>query len=226
MTRRKLKQAVADEKPNNALVVDQSPDEAAFVAMARKVLEPGFRHGLASANFANKSLGSGITAPGLMDYTQHLIAEGDKAAIGDMAVVSRMLVSQAITLDSMFTELARRGAVNMGEYPDAAERYLRLAMKAQGNSRATLEALAKIHQPREQVVRHVHVNEGGQAVIAENFHAYRGQENTDASGQVHEQGEGCPSLPSPNACGNSVPVTSPAGKEALQAARGSLHGRA
>lgn len=34
--------------------------------------------------------------------------------------------------------------------------------------RATLEALAKLDQPREQTVRHVHVdNRGGQAVIAE-----------------------------------------------------------
>jgi hypothetical protein len=37
----------------------------------------------------------------------------------------------------------------MSEYLDAAERYGRLAMKAQGNCRATLEALAKLHQPRE-----------------------------------------------------------------------------
>jgi hypothetical protein len=58
-------------------------------------------------------------------------------------------------MDSMFTEFARRAAINMGQYLETAERYGRLAMKAQGNCRATLETLAKLHQPREQTVQHV-----------------------------------------------------------------------
>ena len=75
-------------------------------------------------------------------------------------MASRMLAAQAIALDSMFAELARRTANNMGEYVNAAERYGRLALKAQSNCRATLETLAKLHQPREQTVKHFHVNEG------------------------------------------------------------------
>ncbi|OYU35259.1 MAG: hypothetical protein CFE35_09710 [Novosphingobium sp. PASSN1] len=43
-------------------------------------------------------------------------------------------------------------------------RYMRLALKAQAACRSTLEALARLHQPREQTVKHVHVSEGGQAV--------------------------------------------------------------
>lgn len=79
-----------------------------------------------------------------------------------------MLLSQVVSLDTIFTDMARRAALNNGQYPDATERYLRLAFKAQSNSWATLEALAKLHQPREQTVRHVHVdNRGGQAVIAD-----------------------------------------------------------
>lgn len=109
-----------------------------------------------------------------MDYVCHVQALTREAECGDMAIASRLLAAQAITLDSMFTELARRTAFNMGEYLDAAERYGRLAQKAQSNSRATLEALVKAHQPREQTVRHVHVNEGGQAVIADQFHHHTG----------------------------------------------------
>ena len=40
-------------------------------------------------------------------------------------------------------------------------------MKAQSNCRTTLEALAKLHQPREQTVRHIHVNDGGKAIVAD-----------------------------------------------------------
>lgn len=56
----------------------------------------------------------------------------------------------------------------------ATETYARIAMKAQAQSRATLETLAKLHQPREQTVRHVHVNDGGQAVIADQLHHHGG----------------------------------------------------
>ena len=87
-----------------------------------------------------------------------------------MTMATRILASQATSLDAMFTELARRASVNMAEYPQAMERYMRLAFKAQSASRSTLEALARLHQPREQTVRHVHVNDGGQAVIADQFH--------------------------------------------------------
>lgn len=39
--------------------------------------------------------------------------------------------------------------------------------------RATLEALAKLHQPREQTVKHVHVNEGGRAIVADQIHQHQ-----------------------------------------------------
>ena len=128
---------------------------------------------------------------------------------GDLAIASRLLASQAITLDAMFTELARRAAINMGEYIGAAESYGRLALKAQSNCRATLEALAKLHQPREQTVRHVHVNEGGQAVIADQFHHHAGDAKNDKSvKQSHALGAASQSaaLPSPDASGYGVPI--------------------
>jgi hypothetical protein len=54
------------------------------------------------------------------------------------------------------------------------ESYGRLASKAQSNCWATLEALAKLHQPREQTIKHVHVNKSGQAVVADEIHHHTG----------------------------------------------------
>ena len=117
----------------------------------------------------------------------------------------------------------------MSEYLDAAERYGRLAMKAQGNCRATLEALAKLHQPREQTVRHVHVNEGGQAVVADQFHHHLGaSENgksvkqSDATGAAGESA----ALPGPDPQGNGVPVPGCKREAAMQNARGDEPGSA
>ena len=70
------------------------------------------------------------------------------AAAGDLETLERMLAGQAQTLNIMFTELARRAALNMGTHLDVTETYLRLALKAQAQSRATVEALAEIKAPR------------------------------------------------------------------------------
>lgn len=57
------------------------------------------------------------------------------------------LTEHAAALDAIFTELARRGALNLGEYLSASETYLRLALKAQSQCHATLETLAEIKNP-------------------------------------------------------------------------------
>ena len=66
---------------------------------------------------------------------------------GNMKPVEAMLYSQAVTLQTIFTNLARRSAMNAGEYINAADKYMRLALKAQSQCRATLETLAEIKNP-------------------------------------------------------------------------------
>lgn len=126
------------------------------------------------------------------------------------------------------TELPRRAALNMGDHISAAERYGRLALKAQSNCRATIEALAKLHQPREQTVRHVHVNEGGQAVIADQFHHHTGgSENAEKTDQSFATGatSECAALPCPDPLGNGVPIASREREAAMQDARWDKSGR-
>ncbi|MXP28266.1 hypothetical protein GRI58_05455 [Porphyrobacter algicida] len=110
----------------------------------------------------------------------------------------------------------------MADYPEASERYARLALKSQSNCRATLEALAKLHQPREQIVKHVHVNDGGQAVIADEIHQHGGRgSNGKADKQSHatDCNGASASLPSPNPQGDGVPISSGEGAEAVPDAR-------
>lgn len=227
MTERKAKparriKADGGMQPNNALTVEQTTDETGAQAMARKLLEPHLRHALSASAYASKSLGSNIEGPGIMDFVDHVQKATGKAEAGDLAIASRLLASQAITLDAMFTELARRAALNMGEYINAAESYGRLALKAQSNCRATLESLAKLHQPREQTVRHVHVNEGGQAVIADQFHHHTGgSKNGKTDDQSHATGAAGsgPALLGADPSGNGVSIASREGAEAVPYAR-------
>jgi hypothetical protein len=135
-----------------------------------------------------------------------------------------MLAEQAVTLEIIFSETARRMAANMGNGFRTVETYSRIALKTRANSRATQEALAKMHQPREQTVRQVHVNEGGQAVIADQFHHHRhgttgGQKNDERTEQAYDQRDGRPALRGQDPQRYGLPITGAEWEKALPVTR-------
>ena len=69
----------------------------------------------------------------------------DKVVTGDMTRVESMLICQAHALDNLFNNLARRA--HCQEHMPHYETFLRLALKAQGQCRSTLETLAAIKNP-------------------------------------------------------------------------------
>ena len=216
------KAASAKVDTATTIILTQGPNDDPGEVLAQAILGPNLRHGHVSSVFATAILGGTGETLGLMECSKVVQERASDAIAGNLSFASAMLASQAVTLDNMFTEFARRAAANMREYPQATERYARLAMKAQSNARSSLEALAKLHQPREQTVRHVHVNEGGQAVIAKQFHHHTGgQEN----GNIDEQSRATgatgfgPALLGTNPFGNGVPIPSGEGQAPLQDAR-------
>ena len=83
---------------------------------------------------------------------------------GNLHDAETILTAQAFALDAIFTSLARRAQMNMGEYLDAADRYMRLALKAQGQCRATLETLAAIKNPPVVFAKQANIANGPQQV--------------------------------------------------------------
>jgi len=65
--------------------------------------------------------------------------------------IEYMLVSQAIALDSIFNRLAVQAKASIGKHPKVVDTYLRLALKAQSQCRATAEALAVLKSPRQHI---------------------------------------------------------------------------
>lgn len=97
---------------------------------------------------------------------RELTAQAEAVRRGDMSRTETMLIAQAHALDEIFASLARRSHANMGSgYLDAAERYMRLALKAQSQCRTTLETLAEIKNPRPVAfVRQANIAHGPQQV--------------------------------------------------------------
>lgn len=83
---------------------------------------------------------------------------------GDLHAAEAMLMAQAVALNAVFGEMARRSHQNMGDYLDATDRYLRLALKAQNQCRATLETLAMMKNPPVVFARQANFANGPQQV--------------------------------------------------------------
>ena len=82
----------------------------------------------------------------------------DKVENGDLQYCESMLVGQANALQAIFVSLARR-ATNQ-EYVKNYETFLRLALKAQNQSRMTLETLATIKNPPMVFAKQANINQG------------------------------------------------------------------
>ncbi len=92
-----------------------------------------------------------------------------------------MLTSQAIALDSIFNRLAIQAHASIGKHPKVVDTYLRLALKAQSQCRATAEALAVLKSPR-QYIKQTNVAGAMQINIErENAHVDRRAESQDAA---------------------------------------------
>lgn len=83
---------------------------------------------------------------------------------GNLKDAEAMLMGQAVALNTIFGELARRAALNMGEYMEATDKYMRLALKAQGQCRATIETLAAMKNPPVLFAKQANIANGPQQV--------------------------------------------------------------
>lgn len=87
----------------------------------------------------------------LMDSIATLKEKCVKTASGDLSHLEELLTAQAYSLDIMFCSMASRAKLNIGQYPDAANKYMNLALRAQSQCRSTVEALAEIKNPRPYI---------------------------------------------------------------------------
>lgn len=206
--------------------LDETPGESHSMTVARLRLNPIMRHATTANAMAASTVKFDGEAVAVSDSSRALSDIAEQVRGGDLGPISDYLIAQAVMLDSTTTELMRRSWQNAGQYPEAFRSYMGLALKAQAQSRATLEALARIHQPREQIVRHVHVNQGGQAVVADHVHL-GGSEGANAATADQSDAQRAPvaALPGQDPLGNGVPISRGAGKAQVQDARRDQSGR-
>ena len=157
----KVKQSNSPLKKNpSVLRILQKPTESVADAVAHTVTRPTVQAATTLMNY-NKDFGE----IAINTLVSDLETECKLIRNGDLARAEMILMAQAQTLDSIFNNLARRAALNIGEYINATDTYLRLALRAQAQCRATLETLAIIKNPQPVAfVRQANIAHGPQQV--------------------------------------------------------------
>jgi hypothetical protein len=124
------------------------------------ILSPEFAatRGIGAAEHGTP-VGEELDVPTLMEQLKRQAADVNN---GDFGGPIAMLMNQAITLQSLFTRLTEK-ALAQSHMPNL-ESYMRLALKAQSQSRASLEAMATIKNPPVIYAKQANVTTGPQQI--------------------------------------------------------------
>lgn len=177
-----------ERDPSRSITPQMLPGETQERTLARLSLRPEVTAAATSIEY-QRGLFEGQS---LDDVVRELETQCAAVQRGDLSRPEALLTAQAHTLDAIFNKLARLAAANLNEYPVWGDRYLRLAMKAQTQCRATLETLANIKNPPMVFAKQANVATGPQQ-INNNFesstHA-RTRETQSEQNRLLEQTDG------------------------------------
>jgi len=169
--------------------VSKYPRKAVPLARGKTDDETGRRYAalLTSPEFAAyrieraiqpKNLADDIDVPGLLAT---LRSHAAAVNAGDLSRVEAMLMNQADALQAIFVNLTERALWQ--EYHVHAEGFMRLALKAQSQSRATLQTLAEVKNPPVVYARQANVTTGPQQ-INNGVDPTRARENQNSPNQL------------------------------------------
>lgn len=91
-----------------------------------------------------------------------LVTAAQRVKDGDLDGLEATLTAQVVTLNAIFTQLAHQ--TSKMTIVDQIDRFTRLALKAQGQCRATIETLALIKNPPTVFARQANIAHGPQQV--------------------------------------------------------------
>lgn len=154
-----MKKQISREPSVGEMKVGISQVESKAKLVARNVLRPTLAAASNIQGF-DRWVSSDIDLPALV---AELDSQCRDVKHGDLTRPESILVAQAHTLDAIFNHLAKHASRNADRI-DHLERLLRLAFKAQGQCRATLETLAAIKNPPMVYAKQANIANGPQQV--------------------------------------------------------------
>ena len=149
MTQRKKRQPVTKDKKDKKDLY------------AKAALSPSLHAGAVIEQYGSQLFGKDNID---INHMEEAVRDSTEAIHhGDMKAVEAMLYSQAVALQTMFTNLARRADCQQGRL-DNIETLLKLAFRAQNQCRMTLETLSNVKNPPVVYARQANITSGPQQV--------------------------------------------------------------
>ena len=130
----------------------------------------------------------------ILECRHEVVKRVKQAQDGNTVHVIGLLMAQALALNGIFTKLATQAAQADDHHnPRQLETYLRLALKAQSQSRATLEALVAVGNPPVMFAQQANVAFGPQQVnnsVFSNPRSAHGSNPRSERNELLEAGDG------------------------------------
>jgi hypothetical protein len=127
---------------------------------ARQTLQPSINAAVVMMAYQGNIVGKDVD---LEELVGGLLNSFEAVKEGDMSGLEAMLVGQATALQSLFTSLTRRAQVQTSQRN--LEAFLGLALKAQAQSRATIQAVVELKYPKQVAfVRQANISHGPQQI--------------------------------------------------------------
>jgi len=167
MTTKKKTQADKKSDPNK-LVVTEEPGKSKQRKLAEIQLSPNISNAVTVQSYLRSFAGE-------VDFTEAVEVmreKSDKIIAGDLSELESTLTAQIVSLNAIFTNMARRSA--SCDYLNQLETFMRLALKAQSQCARTAEILATIKNPPIVYAKQANIAQGHQQVnngIAPHAHA-------------------------------------------------------
>ena len=148
-----------------------SQEEAAFLAAQEQRIEQGIaragaiaRGNYQTAHVAEAFARRTFAETPLGDVARAIKQAGDAVSSGDLSGLEHILTGQIVALNGVFVDCAMRAQGNMGQYLNAAESYMRLALKAQAQCARTAEVLGNLRAGPTIFAKQANVTTGPQQV--------------------------------------------------------------
>ena len=132
------------------------------ISKADRIKDPAVLGAVVVNTYNRINKGNG-QAPDFKETMQAIMADIAKVNRGDLSDIEAMLTGQAVMLQGMFAEMALRAAeqTQLKHY----QAFFSMAMKAQAQSRSTIQALVELKYPRQVVItKQASISHGHQQV--------------------------------------------------------------
>jgi hypothetical protein len=148
------------KKNPKALTIERAPGKTDEQAVAEVALNSAVNAATVVDTYQSNIMGDDVDTDALVAT---LRASMNQSAAGDLSGLEAMLIGQATALQTIFVSLAKRA--HHQQYQRHLEAFLGLALKAQAQSRATIQAVIDLKFPRQATfVKQANIAHGPQQV--------------------------------------------------------------